>query len=202
MTSEAPREKFIRAEKTTRNRDDYKVLLVGVIFGVFILVSQVTYGMLIDQRWFRDVTGITPFHSVKVMSQAVVDDSITVTGELVKRRCTFDSLTGYIIYDDLMSEDLDRQRVFVNTRPEEILTGITGNRPPSDEAENWGPWLMTLTLSTENLSHKGDIKGWEIWAHHSCPTRPVKQSNLFAEGLWTSFNSLEYLESPKLREVP
>ena len=203
MTSETPRtrEKYLRAEKTTKNRDDFKVLLVGILFGFLILISFTTLSLLNEQRWYRDLTGKTPFSDVIVTSQVVVNNSITVTGEMIKHRCEFESLTGYISYTDIVNGGVERGRVFVNTKPEDLITGVTGNRPPSDELENWGPWLMTLSLDERNLAQMGEILGYEIWATHKCPTPPYHQSNLFAEGEWRTFNSLEYLEAPKLREL-
>lgn len=198
MSTHMPKEKYLRAEKTTRNRDDYKVLLVGAIIGFFILVGQFTMTALNEQRWFRDVTAQTPFHSVALLRSVVnpMENSITVSGTLVKRRCEFQSLTGYITDDEGI-----RQRVFVNTRPEEIITGISGNRPPSDEAERWGPWLLTFVVDS-------GVKpvSWEIWAHHNCPNRPLIQSNIFAWGDWVTKivdgNKIDYLHPPEVRELP
>lgn len=197
MTSKMPREKYLRAEKTTKNRDDYKVLIVGLFIGVFILIGNFTLASLNEQRWFRDVTQQSPFHSVALLSSVVnpMENSITVRGTMVKRRCQFDSLTGYITDNEGI-----RHRVFVNTEPEEIMTGITGNRPPSDEAETWGPWLLTFIVAQELRP-----VSWEIWAHHLCPTGSRIQANLFAEGEWltkivTGAGNI-YLHPPEPREL-
>lgn len=197
MTEQKVRHGYFRAEKTTKNRDDYKVLIVGLMIGVFLLVGNSTVTALSEQRWFRDATGQTPFHSVALLRSVVnpTENSITVSGTMVKRRCQFQSLTGYITDNEGI-----RHRVFVNTKPEEIMTGVSGNRPPSNEAETWGPWLLTFVVEQELTP-----VSWEIWAHHECPNRPVRQSNIFAWGDWITWivtgNGVEYLHPPKVREL-
>ena len=167
--------KYIRAEKTGRPIDDFKVLFVGCLVVVFMLMGQYAYYHLSEQRWFRDVSLRTPFHSVVVtdISVSPEKEKVTIVGWMSKRRCEFSSLTGYIINDNQ-----ERHRVYVNTTPEDILTGVAGNRPPANESERWGPW--EISLSYDNLTPYA----WEIWAHHKCPEQSTIQSNLFAFGLW------------------
>ena len=109
--------KYIRAEKTGRAVDDYKVLFVGVAIAIVMLIGQYAYQSLNEQRWFRDATVATPFHSVVVTTQSLNENhhEITVTGWMTKRRCEFRSLTGYVI--DIHGI---RNRVYVNTTPEDI----------------------------------------------------------------------------------
>lgn len=168
---------YIRAPKTGRAKDDYKVLIVGASLAAFILIAQFTVGYLSEQRWFRDITFQTPFYNVTVNSVVLDADTNTVTlsGWMSKRRCEFRSLTGYVT-----DSNNERHRVYVNTTPEDILTGITGNRPPSKQVERWGPW--EITFSVEGY----DAVNWEVWAHHRCPNFATVQSNLFASGKWLS----------------
>lgn len=201
MTEQKLRHGYFRAEKTTKNRDDYKVLLVGLMLSVFLLMGNFMFTALIEQRWFRDVTGQTPFHSVALLRSVVnpIENSITVSGTMIKRRCQFQSLTGYITDHEGI-----RHRVVVNTEPEEILTGISGNRPPSNEAETWGPWLLSFAVEVVVEQQLTPIS-WEIWVHHECPTRPNKQSNIFAWGDWITLintgNDVEYLHPSKIKEI-
>lgn len=177
MVNQRNPKNFIRADKTTKNQDDYKVLIVGAVIAVMILIFQFTSFMVREERWYRDMMGLTPFHSIVVTSQTVDEEeqSITVTGVMVKHRCEFKSLQGYII------TETSRHRVFVNTRPEDILTGVVGSRPPSNKLETWGPWLITFAVLPQ-FADQMPI-GYEIWSDHECPEDPASQ-NLFAAGSW------------------
>ena len=171
------KENYVRAPKTGKAKDDYKVLLVGSIFVVFLLIGQFAAGYLSEQRWFRDVSRQTPFYDVSVTNISLSEDnrSVTISGYMTKRRCEFQSLTGYII-----TTNGKRHRVYVNTTPEDILTGLQhgANRPPSELSERWGPWQISFSFKGLNPD------SWEVWAHHKCPNFATVQSNLFASGPW------------------
>ena len=168
---------YFRSPKTGRSQDDFKVLLVGALFTIFILMFQFTAHSLQEKRWFRDVTHMTPFYNVEV-SRVVVDDdtnTIVISGFMVKRRCVFHDLTGYVI-----DSEGKRTRMLVDTSPEDLLSGIEygANRPSSQQSESWGPWEISF-VSTGSFP-----VSWEIWAHHKCDNSSVIESNLFASGLW------------------
>lgn len=46
MINKVPREKYIRAEKTTKDQDDFKVLIMGICIAVFLLVIPVVYDFI------------------------------------------------------------------------------------------------------------------------------------------------------------
>ena len=197
--STGPREKYIRAEKTTRNRDDYKVLLVGAFLALVILFGNATGRMLYEQRWFRDATAQSPFYDVTVNSQVVFDNSITISGDFIKRRCQFDSMSGYILH--VMDGEVHRQKIFVNTEPAKLLTGEVDpeniHYTPSDDPIIWGPWLLSLQAD----SSVNPI-GWEVWVAHQCPESLLLQQNLFAEGDWITRVEEgvgKYLTEPQLK---
>lgn len=172
--------KLIRAEKTSRSNDDKKVLFVGFAACILLIFGQSIFNFFDESRWFRDLTNRTPFHSVEVLYTAPVNDgeALIIKGTMVKRRCEFQFLTGYII-----GANGARERVHVNTTPEDVLTGDLGSRPSSEDKEVWGPWVLSLRSST-------DIQKpyeYEIFGHHICPKQTVVQSNLFTKGLWTSY---------------
>ena len=174
---------MIRSVKRTRNSDDVKVLLIGVVLGIIILVSPVVANSLQEQRWYRDVSGSTPFRGATTDYTSVDDGSIAVGGFLIKRRCTFLGLSGYIV-----DRTGIRHPVHVDTSPEVALTGVEygGSRPPSDDLESWGPWVLT---QTSNIS---EPTGWEIYVDHGeCPSPPVNQTNLFTSGAWVDYQFQE-----------
>lgn len=49
--SEAAHNKIFRAEKTTRNRDDFKVMMVGSMIGILMLLVFPVWGTLYDQNF-------------------------------------------------------------------------------------------------------------------------------------------------------
>ena len=168
---------YFRSPKTGRSQDDFKVLMVGILFTIFILMFQFTAHSLQEKRWFRDVAHLTPFYDVEV-SKVVINDetnSIVISGYMTKRRCIFQDLTGYVI-----DSNGKRTRILVNTSLEDLSTGIEygSNRPPSQISESWGPWEIRFTAT-------GSFPvSWEIWAHHKCNSDTEIQSNLFASGIW------------------
>ncbi|ANJ20810.1 hypothetical protein HYO99_gp76 [Roseobacter phage RD-1410W1-01] len=179
MSNQPHREKYIRAEKTTRNRDDYKVLIVGLICAIFIMLAMTTLPRFAEQRWYRDLARLTPFYGVELLYSNVSEDTISVSvgGSLVKRRCEFNTLFGYIYGDNNI-----RYRVPVDTSSEP-----EGNRPPSDTPESWGPWTLSMN-DNPNIPVTVVPIRWEIIAEHiNCPTEPVTQRNLFIGGEWVDF---------------
>lgn len=155
---------------------------------LFILSVLVAYMFLLpawdrfrETRTYRDLAGITPFSGVYVTSSKVSEQGLIVSGYLVKERCVFDSLSGYVTMTDGR-----RLRVIVDDDREEEVTG-GGSRPVSNIPEPWGPWVI--------LPHPlvdGQVQWWEIYAHHiDCPSDPVVQNNLFAEGPWADYILVE-----------
>lgn len=181
MSTYNPR-KLVRAEKAGRNTDDSKVLMVGMVIGIAILLFSLVYPRLTENRWYRDVARLTPFHGVQTMKVEMSEDGqeISIHGVLVKRRCEFKHLYGYV-YD----VSNIRHRVKVDFSAE-----LQGNRPPSPQnnSERWGPWVINLDLN-KGLTTTMVPARWEIIAEHvNCPTKPYIQRNLFTAGLWKSYD--------------
>jgi hypothetical protein len=150
------------------------------VLGIILFSIQIPWmhDRLSENRWYRNATLITPFHGVKVFDTEITDTGLIVTGELIKRRCTFDALVGYVTYTDGTPE----KRVVIDDSPE----GYTGdpNRPASPKAQSWGPWIVVW--SAESVTPTG----YKIYAQHvECPSEPVIQDNLFAEGPWIDFHT-------------
>lgn len=176
MPRKVSRKKYIRAEKTTKNRDDYKVLMAGIIAAVLLMVMTLKYDRLQEKRWFRDITKLTPFYNVSLEYSQVNGDTIMVGGFLIKRRCDFRSMIGYVI-----GEDGIRRPMIVEPTPEVMATDAYRTRPPSTEKETWGPWLMKNTWDVSPIYFQIYID------HHKCPTPPEQQTNLFISGAWENF---------------
>lgn len=174
---------MMRAKKTTQNADDLKVLIVGILCTIMILFGSQVYPRLYEYRWFRDLTRITPFHSVDIYYSSVVNDGqkIVFGGTLTKRRCDFDDLVGYIT-----GQFNQRHRVVVDTSVED-LRGVSGSRPPSNDPESWGPWSIDIS-NVETYGQPLIPKDFEVIAFHiECPTDPENQSNKFLEAPWADF---------------
>lgn len=147
-------------------KKNYPVVIAALVFLAVMEIPLIT-GMLHENRWYRDMMNITPFHNEAVHTSKITDEGIELTGELVKRRCTFYDLIGYVTF-----EDQPKQRVEV------IPESNKGSRPPSEDAEAWGPWLVAYV-------GKPVPDGWQIYVDHiKCPTPPKSQTNLFIKGEW------------------
>ncbi|AGH07378.1 hypothetical protein SUFG_00005 [Sulfitobacter phage phiCB2047-B] len=170
----------MRAEKTTRNADDFKVLITGAVCAILILMGSVILPRFSEQRWYRDITRLTPFYDVQLLYSTVSGDeiSISIGGSLVKRRCDFNNLFGYIYGDNGI-----RYRVPVDTKDEPVK----GNRPPSNTPESWGPWTLSID-DNPNIPLTVMPVSYEVIAEHIvCPTEPKTQRNLFLKGEWENF---------------
>lgn len=170
----------MRTSKTTPNADDFKVLFVGIVCAIVIMVGSNILTRLQEHRWYRDLVHLTPFHEVQLLYSSVGPQEIEITigGSLIKRRCEFNNLFGYIHADNGI-----RYRVPVDTDAEIIQ----GNRPPSDSAESWGPWRIS-TDDNPNFPVTAMPVKWEVIAEHiECPTEPVTQRNFFVGGEWEDF---------------
>lgn len=151
------------------------MLLAVVATSLFLIVFD-TLCRMSESRGFRDKFGLTPFHSVQLHTTELVDEGLNASGELTKRRCTFDKLTGYVTF-----ENHPKKRVLV------IPSTNGGNRPASPDAEVWGPWLITYYDTPVP-------EGFEIFVHHvNCPSRPFEQDNLFISGEWKDYRNVELL---------
>jgi len=156
--------------------------MVGAMIFLFFITSWPNIqAELAEQRWFRDIRGLTPFSEVVTGWSVVTDDGLLVGGSMKKDRCTFvqGSQVGYV-----RIEGKPKQSVFVDLTPEDILTGVVGqSRPPSNDPEAWGPWLIRW-VGAPPLD-------WEIFVRHKdCPTPPRNQTNLFASGAWANLNAI------------
>lgn len=172
----------VRAAKTTKGEDDFKVLMVGVFCALLIMAGSLVLPRFGEYRWYRDLVHLTPFHDVHLLYAEVQDDKIEIMigGTMVKRRCDFNALFGYITGSDGI-----RYRVPVHTNAE-----LSGNRPPSSVAESWGPWVLkmkdneTIPITTVPMS-------FEIIAEHiRCPYGPDTQRNLFIAGGWKNIGQM------------
>lgn len=141
-----------------------------IFLGMFWLMAPAFFPAMTEHRTYRDVLGITPYHSVEVRSQKVVGDGLIVEGVMVKRRCAFWSMEAYVILPGSTS-----YRVDVDTSKDK-----RGNRAPSYSRQTWGPWKIPWT---------GNLPAsWEISTEHVCPDESLPQVNTFAEGAWKDVN--------------
>jgi len=115
---------------------------------------------------------------VLMYSSVAPDETITFGGGMTKRRCTFHNLYGYVYMDDGL-----RYRLPVDTSSE---SGV-GNRPPSSDAENWGPWVLDLADNGAIPLTAAPVRFEVIAEHIKCPTEPTTQRNHFIGGDWTDF---------------
>lgn len=148
-----------------------------IMIGTLISVGAVpVWTEFSESRMFRDMMNQTPFSRVR--SEAVLEPTgLTVFGSMRKERCIFDGTKGLTAY--LTMADGRRIRFPVDTSPEDTR-GVTGNRPVSGLDETWGPWRIYYSGGL------GVATWWEIYATHKGPPDNCFQTNLFAQGAWTS----------------
>ena len=168
-----------------RENLNFAVYACGLWFLLMQAVAQVEG--VAESRFWRDFTQVTPFYDVVVYRSTVSPDSITVDGEMKKRRCDFADLHACTV-----TGDNPRLRAVLSTAAEDAR-GVVGNRTPSPDAEQWGPWAVLWPEIADVPS------GWSIWAGHWCPVLDVDgapimlpsgdprmkyEINLFASGPW------------------
>lgn len=155
----------------TSMKKNYPIFLVCMGLFLFFQLS-VLNSRLLEDRWYRDVMGVTPFDSVTLHTSTLTEGGIVISGEMRKVRCEYNSLIAYATFDDH-----PRQRAIIDDSAE----GFEGSRPPSDETELWGPW----TIHWEETIQPD---GWEVFAQHvKCPNEPMEQVNLFLNGDWGNY---------------
>ena len=165
-----------------------RALTLGLATLFVIQNFAVTNSHIKQSRMYRDIMGQTPFYDVEVYSSVVSSTGIIVQGEMKKRRCEFGSLVAYTLYAVSANK-----RTYVDTSVEDNRSNTKGNRPPSKDAQSWGPWrIVSLGVPSPD--------GWEIYVTHTCPvlgtdgvplvdkqTQTVLtklETNLFASGKW------------------
>jgi hypothetical protein len=150
-------------------------MFFAMMFLGFIMAWPQVEEMLAENRWYKDMRGLTPFSLVEVTQSEVIDGGIVVHGVLRKDRC---DVIVDLIRARVQFEGKASKRTTVDTSPEDQITGLVGvSRAPSEEVEVWGPWVIRWE------GEKPD--GWRIFVtHDNCPTPPYEQTNLFASGPW------------------
>ena len=150
-------------------------MFFAMVFIGFIIAWPQIEATLSENRWYRDMRGLTPFSLVQVTQSEVIEGGIVVHGVMRKDRC---DVIPELIRGRVTFEGGPSKRTTVDTSPEDRITGLVGlSRAPSDVVETWGPWVIRWD------GPKPD--GWQInVTHENCPTPPYDQTNLFAEGPW------------------
>lgn len=147
------------------------------LVGVVALFSGVPlWNDLKNSRFLRDLLNLTPFSDVAV-DTVLLPDGMVLSGLFRKDRCVFDSATGLVAY--VTFENGHRIRFPVDTSVEDAR-GVVGNRPVSGRHERFGPWKIHYNGGLGLATH------WEVYAPHIGPPNDCYQTNLFAEGEWTT----------------
>ena len=116
---------------------------------------------------FRAWVGMQAYDSIEPVIVAYDDTSLTLRGTMIKRRCTFESVSAFITGAEGYERAWLDNSVETARRPD-------GNRPVSDTPQAWGPWT---------IRHYGPpATNWEIVTVHDCPEG--SQTNVFAKGDW------------------
>ena len=177
---------FRKNKSKNTAKDDLLVLTVGVVFTLVLLFLSLLPAKIIsdtftDTRSERDFFSLTPFKDVELYYAEVSEDnqSIAVGGTMVKVRCVFDKLTAYIT-----DSDGTKYRVLIDHN-----SPVKGNRPEIPENQAWGPWSVMANIVNVYGAELNPVL-WEIYAHHhSCPSAPYMQTNLFASGPWMDYEA-------------
>lgn len=135
---------------------------------VFVAMAQGVWAVYLQPSpTFRALVGMQAYDSVEPVIVAFDERSLTLRGTLVKRRCTFVSVSDFITGVEGHELAWLDQSVEQARRP-------SGNRPISEIPQAWGPWT---------IRHYGPPAiDWEIVTVHDCPEG--SQTNVFAKGDW------------------
>lgn len=171
---------FVETETSKKWKKNLPLLLLVLTVFVFAEINSNIHH-LESKRWYRDLTGLTPYKDVKVYSQTVSEDGIAITGELTKMRCYFNRLYAYVTFNN----GRVKRRVFMLDANGVVMTPVNGsNRPASKVPEAFGPWTIS------NGGFQPD--GWEIYTRHErCESEPHEQDNLFMSGEWKDYHNVE-----------
>lgn len=119
-----------------------------------------------EQRWYRDLTRQTPFHSVVIDRQVLSDGGmvLTVDGHFTKRReCVPIPPVAVQTYHGSGSAE---PAGFVSRQPGDAI-----NRPPLDGSQAFGPWDL-IALSPDPLEAS-------VWIWHKCSDGKFQYNQLF-----------------------
>lgn len=151
----------------TRNAIHKSVGMGWFILAMIVVAAvQSHWVQIYESRPYRDITGLTPFHSVLFETSLTEDNREVITGVFVKRRCVLEQIIAYTVTGD------NTYRAFVDLSPED--GGVLYSRPPSKHTQTFGPWIITSII--------GQPDSWELYAVHMCPEGI--STNLFAKGPW------------------
>lgn len=164
--------RLFRRAKTDPQGDLRHTLALGLPLALMLFLAlPVLFSALnhaTEARWYRDLVAITPFHGVTVSDIRSTARGAAVSGQMIKRRCEYVSLSAYI------RNGLVWERAAIDTSPEDQKRP-PGNRPSLPDAQLWGPWVILWSAPPVPLD-------WVIYAHHRCPEGD--QVNEFARGPW------------------
>lgn len=155
-----PVKQVLKEEARTWSLVAAVVVCVAMAQGVWAVYLQ-------PSPTFRALVGMQAYDHVEPVIVAYDDRNLTLRGTLIKRRCTFVSVSAFVT--GVQGHEL----VWLDMA-EETARRPTGNRPISDTPQAWGPWT---------IRHFGPpAVDWEIVTVHDCPEG--EQTNVFAYGDW------------------
>lgn len=153
--------------------------LLIILFMAWLLWSGVWTNYLAPSPTVRAVLRLTPFHSVTAVLVSWSENSVTVRGTMVKRRCEIVSMSAYVTgpegYQELVKLDRsaeDKRRA----AGKPLINGEMIDRPPSEIPQAWGPWTIT------DPTPESPAVGWSVHTVHDCPEG--RQTNVFISGDW------------------
>lgn len=139
--------------------------IAGLVVAAGVLHLQ--WHRVTDSRVWRDLTGVTPFSDVRVLSVSATALEIVLSGTLVKDRdCSaFGSAVAYVMVSGVALP----AAFSVREGP-----AVPPSRPPGPDPQAWVPWVITSPVAWPDRAR--------VYRTHVCAGE--YQTNLVLDVAW------------------
>lgn len=144
-------------------------------FHIWVLMGCAVYGLsssfthiLEDSRRWRDLTGQTPFHDVRILSVTATEIELTITGTLRKTRSLCETVSDPIT--QVVYDGISYPAEFRSDEPPPMPISRVGAKEP----QAFGPWIITSPFPYPDRAR--------MYRTHDCPDG--RQTNLVFDVTW------------------
>jgi hypothetical protein len=140
-----------------------KPYILIVVFSLVAIFAQTFIHKFEEERWYRDLVGISAAKDIEVQRAEIVDDgkSIVVAGVLTKVHC--EKLKGS---DAAYTQDINGVWHPAVFDPSAEFPETPFNRPHNDAPEAFGPWKITSLVTNPQRAR--------FWVSHKfCPEKTI-----------------------------
>ena len=146
-------------DSVSRSKPYFWILAVSAI----ALLAQVVNDRVADERWYRDLAGLSAAKDIEVRRAQVVEAgrAIVVAGVLTKVQC--EKLLGS---DTAYTQDVNGIWFPASFDSSAEFHGTPANRPQNDAPEAFGPWKITSAVPNPQRAR--------FWVSHKlCPDKTI-----------------------------